>query len=55
MFMKWSDIPDRGRHGSGTNDIVGGPKSWGTSQKVEGVEVSDFCGLGTKTDFEDQV
>ena len=55
MVMKWSDIPDRGHHGLGTNDIVRGPKSWGTSQKVAGVEVSDFCGLGTKTDFEDQV
>ena len=55
MFMKWSDIPDRGRRGSGTTDIVRGPKSWGTLQKVEGVEVSDFCGLGTKTDFKDQV
>ena len=26
MIMKWSDLPDHGRRGSETNDIVRGPE-----------------------------
>ena len=45
-FLLLEKIPDRGHHGSGTNDIARGSKSWGTSQKVAGVEVSGFLRVG---------